>query len=348
MVTVTTLVSAPITGVSEANGLNDAGEVVGQEDLTFPFIWRPNTPNGTTGTATRLPILPTGSNPGSATAFSINTSGVVVGFSEGLDAGGNLVSRAVRWTGGAIQELGTLIPDPASPGSFLGNSRALDINDVGQIVGASDTILGVEHAFLFDPAVGFMRDLGALSPPIPVASRATSINNNGEIVGVSGAFDPNGSAVDRAFLLLPNNPLLIDLGTLIPDPATPGGFFGNSGAFGINDHFRIIGTSDVNGVGPSGEQLTGAVTFSNGGAPTSLLPVHSSGYDVGPNNRVVGTFDSPGTGFVFHSSTGMVDLTALVATAGMTITLGTGVNTPGQLSAMANIGGNAVGVLITP
>ena len=123
---------------------------------------------------------------------------------------------------------------------------------------------------------------------------------------------------------------------------------GNSEALGINDHFRIIGTSNVVGVGPGGLQLTGAVAFNNGGAPTSLLPVHSSGYDVGPNNRVVGTFDSPDMGFVFHISTGMVDLTSLVATPGMTITLGTGVNTSGQITAMANVGGNPVGVLITP
>ena len=67
MVTVTTLVSAPITGASEANGLNDAGEVVGQEDDS-PFVWQPSTPNGAAGTATRLPILPTGANPGTATA----------------------------------------------------------------------------------------------------------------------------------------------------------------------------------------------------------------------------------------------------------------------------------------
>jgi probable HAF family extracellular repeat protein len=348
MVTVTTLVSAPFTGASDANGINDAGEVVGQEDVTFPFVWQPTTPNGTTGTATRLPILPTGANPGTATAFAINNSGVIAGTSDALDASGNLVTRAVRWTGGAIQELGTLMPDPFNPGAFLGSSRALDINDLGQIVGASDTVLGVEHAFLFDPTLGFMGDLGALSPPVPVASRATSINNNGEIVGVSGSFDPNGTPVERAFLLLPGNPLLIDLGSLIPDPNTPGGFLGNSSAFGINDHFRIIGTSDVAGVGPGGLQLTGSVAFNSGGAPTPLLPVHSNGYDVGPTNRVVGSFDSPGRGFVFHASTGMVDLTVMVATSGMAITLGTGVNTAGQITAMADVAGSPVGVLITP
>jgi probable HAF family extracellular repeat protein len=344
MATVTTLVSAPMTGASEANGLNDAGAVVGQFDGDFPFVWQPTTPTGTTGTATQLPVLPTGADPGTGTAMAINTSGVIAGFSDTFDSNGR-VTRAVRWVGGAIQDLGTLIPDPFNPGAFLGGSRAVDINDLGQIVGSSDTILGVRHAFLFDPALGFMRDLGALSPPVPVASRATSINNNTEIVGVSSAFDPNGAPVERAFLLLPNNPLMIDLNTLIPDPNTPGGFLGNSSAFGINDNFRIIGTSDTTGVGPGGLQLTAAVTFNNGGAPTSVLPMHSDGYDVGPTNRIVGSFNAPGQGFVFHASTGMVDLSALT---GMTITLATGVNSAGQISALAEVGGNTIGVLITP
>jgi probable HAF family extracellular repeat protein len=348
MATLTTLVAAPISGTSDANGLNDAGEVVGQDDATFPFVWQPTTPNSTSGTATRLPILPTGANPGTATAFAINTSGVIAGTSDALDPSGNLVTRAVSWTNGVITELGTLMPDPFNPGLFLGSSRALDINDLGQIVGASDTVFGVEHAFLFDPALGFMRDLGALSPPIPVASRATSINNNTEIVGVSGTFDPNGGPVERAFLLLPSNPLMIDLGTLIPDPNTPGGFPGNSGAYGINDHFRIIGTCDVNRIGPGGIQLSGAVAYNTGGSPTPLLPVHSEGYDVGPTNVVVGSFDAPGRGFAFHASTGLVDVTALVAASGATVMFATGVNSVGQITGLANVGGNAIGVLITP
>ena len=32
------LVAAPVTNISEANGLNDAGAVVGQEDTVFPFV----------------------------------------------------------------------------------------------------------------------------------------------------------------------------------------------------------------------------------------------------------------------------------------------------------------------
>jgi probable HAF family extracellular repeat protein len=203
--TVTTLVSALVTGISEANGLNDAGAVVGQDDTVFPFVWQPASLNGPTGRPTRLPILPTGSAPGSATAIAINTHGEIVGTSDRLDANGALVTRAVLWGGGQIYDLGTLIPDPFNPGLFLGSSRGVDFNDSGNFVGKSESAFG-EVAFLFDRTVGAMRDLGSLIPvsmipAIPDRSRATSINNNGDIVGVSDALAPSGAVVERAFLL---------------------------------------------------------------------------------------------------------------------------------------------------
>jgi probable HAF family extracellular repeat protein len=292
------------------------------------------------GTSTQLSTLPTGALSGEATAVAVNAGGDIVGVSDALDAGGTLVKRAAVWTGIAPAELGTLIPDPANPGSFLGNSRAIDINDNGLVVGASDTAVGVEHAFLFDPSVGSMTDLGTLVGS-GGESRATSINNNGDIVGVSDSVDQAGNVVERAFLI-PVGAAMIDLGTLIPDPANPGFFLENSGAFGINDNGVIIGTSDAGG----GTGLTGATQFFNPPSPISLLPTHSDGFDVGPANHVVGTFGANlDQGFVLHSSTGLVDLTVLTGT---TIVDATGVNRFGQVTAVASIGGTNVGVLITP
>jgi hypothetical protein len=139
---------------------------------------------------------------------------------------------------------------------------------------------------------------------------------------------------------------MVDLGTL-PDLTNPGSFLDYSSAFGINNNGTIIGTADA-GMDPNGNLLTGATQLFNGWLPISLLPVQSDGFDVGPNDQVVGSFDVPARGFVFHSTTGLVDLTSFAATAGITITFGTGVNASGQISPLADIGGSSVGVLITP
>jgi len=72
----------------------------------------------------------------------------------------------------------------------------------------------------------------------------------------------------------------------------------------------------------------------------------SEGFDVSPADHVVGTTGtSLDEGFVFHSSTGFTDLSTLT---GMTIISATGVNELGQVTAVANVGGSTIGVLITP
>lgn len=73
--------------------------------------------------------------------------------------------------------------------------------------------------------------------------------------------------------------------------------------------------------------------------------MHSEAFDIGPKHHIVGRFDLPPRGFVFRSSTGMIDLST---TTGMTIVDAWGVNSIGQVVAGANVGGDSVGVLITP
>ena len=80
-------------------------------------------------------------------ARDINDAGVVVGTA---DAGGTDLGHAVLWSGGSVQDLGTLVT-----GSF---SEAWGVNNVGQVVGWSymnGHSLG-QHGFLYTQAEGLV------------------------------------------------------------------------------------------------------------------------------------------------------------------------------------------------
>jgi probable HAF family extracellular repeat protein len=80
--------------------------------------------------------------------------------------------RAFIWSGGYIQDLGTLGGD---------TSVARRLNDSGEVVGASKLLNSkVEHAFIYRG--GQMFDLGTLGGD---NSDAECINNFGEVVGRS-------------------------------------------------------------------------------------------------------------------------------------------------------------------
>jgi probable HAF family extracellular repeat protein len=206
------------TSFSEANAINDIGEIVGSSqtpDTSWHAVrW---TPGG-------IPLdLGTLGGRQSA-AGAINSLGVIVGTSGTL--GGR--SHAFVWDSGSMVDLGTL-----SGGLW---SRANGINNARWVVGAAGTdpdgpYAGVPHAVAWRPN-GSIEDLNDVDDSSTwTLLEAMALNESGLIVGSGIA--PDGS--HHAFLLRPQPALpaanipglmltamilmLIGLGALAPLPS---------------------------------------------------------------------------------------------------------------------------------
>ena len=130
-------------------------------------------------------------------------------------------TRVEATEGYAITDLGTL---------GGGQSKAYGLNDLGQVVGESETPSGESRAFLWLPEPAYalpagMNDLGTLGGSESVAF---GINNLGQVVGRA---DTDAAGIYHAFLWDPQSGMQ-DLGTL-------GGQV--SEAYAINDLGDVVG-----------------------------------------------------------------------------------------------------------
>jgi probable HAF family extracellular repeat protein len=171
-------------GGTESNGsaINASGQVSGSslknEDSAYrAFLWKPTTPNGTSGTMYDLGTL------GGTESFggAIDANGQVAGFSYKT---GNADYHAFLWTpttpngtSGTMLDLGTL------GGS---NSYSYNVGAGGQVVGASEIEITSDrtHAFLYESGSG-MVDLNTLINPLSgwELTDASDINDAGQITG---------------------------------------------------------------------------------------------------------------------------------------------------------------------
>ncbi|MDR4485354.1 MAG: DUF3466 family protein [Nitrospirales bacterium] len=179
-----------------AFGINAKGQIVGisgrSTDSSLPSqatLWRP------TGRPGKFILSNLGSL-GDGNLFSeaaaISDRGIVVGRSTVPESSSR--ERAVRWRKGRIADLGDL---------GFNNSRATDVNNVGQIVGFASTFQNFPTlggaAFLWEH--GVLTDLNKLIPTDTgwELLAAQAINDKAHIVGFGRL---NGNT--RAFLLVPN------------------------------------------------------------------------------------------------------------------------------------------------
>ncbi len=150
---------------SVAWAINQNGDVVGWSTGpagTRAFVYTD------AGGMVALPSLP---DMPRSIARDINDAGLVVGSAN---AGGTDLGHAVLWSGGSVQDLGTL-----GTGVY---SEAWGINNLGHVVGWSFTdgasgLSGV-HAFLYRPARGMMD----LTPQADTGT-AYDINDAGQVTG---------------------------------------------------------------------------------------------------------------------------------------------------------------------
>ena len=182
----------PGQAISTASAINNSGMIAGSSlnadyEGGRAFVWRPDTPNGTTGTMTDLTPPPgviasgaaaindsgltagtlitaagqshaflfdtamhdLGTLPGGAESFAygINSSGAVVGYSQTAVRGND---HAAMWTGGRVIDLNRFLPGPAQAAGVV-LTVAFGINDSGQITGKA-AVNGHAHGFLLTPA----------------------------------------------------------------------------------------------------------------------------------------------------------------------------------------------------
>ncbi len=247
---------------SGASDINEAGQVVGTSTATFSgdltsrhaFLW--DAANGMRDVGSVFP---------ESYAAAVNDAAEVVGILSAFSG------PAFRWDGtnGSqmlnlfytardINNFGQIVGadatahmallwDPVSGPRELGrlpgdnSSIAFDVNDRGQVVGASRTFpswsfeVSSSTAFLWED--GTMTALGPLNSTLDF-TMANAINSSGQVVGTA---QPDQSHQGVAFLW--QNGVMVDLNSLI----APSSGWLLQAATDINDRGEIVGYGTING-----------------------------------------------------------------------------------------------------
>jgi probable HAF family extracellular repeat protein len=296
-------------GTSAANAINDLGQVVGSADLTNTSPTWTHAFLYSNGVMTDLGVLSTyvtGSGTYSMSmALGINNSGRIVGKSY------TSLGRyhAFFYDEGQMTDLGVL------PGND--QSQARSINDIGQIVGATEPSGPIQAFIYYNSAMTPVGTLGGTQ------SSAYGINNHGQIVGDSWV--TNSGLSDTAFVY--SNGTMQALGNLGNLTAIQG--------FAINDNGQITGYAGTGGSSTAvmrGFLLSGGTMTdlgNLGGLLTNVIPLAI-------NNRaqIVGNISgAANASHAFLYSGGTMNLldNLIDPDSGWTLIHATGINNNGQI-----------------
>lgn len=212
-----------------AHDINNSGQIVGGSSngsTTRPFLHE----NGIT-----IDLgVPAGLPNSFGRAWAINDDGDIVGVARRAD---NVTSQATIWKEVNGTYAATTIGSLGDGNRF---SEAFAINDDEVVVGYSNVVIGTstrDRGFIWTELTGLV-ELGTLGFN---HSRATDINNRGQVVGNATAFAGNASFGGAAFLYEDGD--LFNLNSFLVNPA---GWVLLS-AEGINEQGQIIGFGTFNG-----------------------------------------------------------------------------------------------------
>ncbi len=231
---------APGARWTEANGINDRGQIVGAGDVgagpsrsRVAWIWNPTSPRRATGVMVPLAVGGTQS-----AAYDINAAGQVVGYYHRFEQSMGM-PRGFLWT--PTERNGT-VGQAVDIGSLGSSTYARALNDYGQVAGESYVEGAGFRPILWTPHVengttGRMIELPML--PGALWASAMGINRYGQVVGVA---DFGGFLVRRAFLWTPatrngTTGTLVDLGNI----------GGSANAYDINDEGMVTGDMNTPG-----------------------------------------------------------------------------------------------------
>ena len=191
------VIHGPGDDLAFANDVNDAGVVVGSAgEGEFAFAWTSGTIYEPLPAAMCCPD-----------ARAINEDGTIVGKGNLLTGG----TFTAVWSDGELLDFGALQDHCCS--------EAMDINDLGQIVGSSEDVVA-----LWDD--GRVIEIGGLGGLFAIAN---GVNNRGEVVGVAHVQPPGVS-----------RPFYWNGGPIVELPLLGGG---SGHAASMNDHGVIVGVA---------------------------------------------------------------------------------------------------------